>query len=167
MTSSKTRSLVAAVSIVALLAACAPQNKETIVSWDQVPAPVQATMTKNAHGHKIAKIEKEEEAGKPIYEARVYYNDGSRRIIKVADSGDLVAVKKRSAEKVVAWNKVPAAVQHTITAEAKDQKVTKVVKAVDDGKLVYEAAVENKDGSQLMIRVDKKGKLLKTKTLES
>jgi len=70
--------------------------KDEKVEWSQVPAAVQKTITENARGGKVEKIEKETESkdGKPVtfYEAKVKKPDGKKFEIEVGEDGKLIKI---------------------------------------------------------------------------
>jgi uncharacterized membrane protein YkoI len=87
-----------ALTLVAVLAlcSCAPMGEDGIkheeeeeITLDQCPAPVKATILKEAKGGKIEEIEKEVEDGKLLYEAELLI-DGKEVEIKVAPDGKLL-----------------------------------------------------------------------------
>ncbi len=161
---------VKAASIAALLlcsACCSAMSDskgEEMVAWDSVPAAVQKTITDNAAGNPVDKVEKETRDGTTLYEAKVKKANGSRLVIKVGEDAKLIGVIKKSAETTVSFSKLPKSVRATITKEASGQKVAKVEKETVDGKLIYEATVPNADGTRLIIKVGKTGTLISTKT---
>jgi hypothetical protein len=76
------------------------EEKEVKVKFDEVPAAVKATLTKESDGGKIESVDKETDDGKTIYEADVMI-DGKNYEIKVAADGTLISKKidDESAEK--------------------------------------------------------------------
>jgi hypothetical protein len=86
------------VRVVTILAAailaggCAGMNGETEerVALANVPAPVRATLEREAGGAAIGEIERETEGGRTVYEAEVM-RDGKKREISVAADGTVVA----------------------------------------------------------------------------
>ena len=70
---------------------CALKEKDEVVTLDQVPAAVKATILEAAKDAKIEKIEKEDEDGKVIYEAECKMADGKEMEIKVDASGKLIS----------------------------------------------------------------------------
>ena len=65
----------------------------TDVSLSDVPKAVQKTITDNAHGSKVDKVEKETKNGETVYEAKVKTSDGKETEIKVNENGDLRELK--------------------------------------------------------------------------
>lgn len=81
--------------IIGLLALALPvfaDNDDQTVAWKDVPAAVQATITANANGGKVGKIETETENGTTTYEAKVKTDD-QKMEIEVAADGTLLKVK--------------------------------------------------------------------------
>jgi aerobic-type carbon monoxide dehydrogenase small subunit (CoxS/CutS family) len=68
------------------------EEGEVKVKFDEVPAAVKATLTKEANGAKIETVDKETDDGKTIYEADVTIN-GKNYEIKVATDGTLISKK--------------------------------------------------------------------------
>ena len=66
------------------------------VSMDQLPAPVKATLEKEAKGGTIGDVTKETEKGKAVYEAHIT-KDGKDHYINVREDGKVV--KRESARK--------------------------------------------------------------------
>ena len=65
-------------------------GEEVEIPWADVPAAVQKTVTDNAGGGKIGKIEKETKGGKIVYEAKVQKPDGTKLEINVGEDGKLI-----------------------------------------------------------------------------
>ena len=65
----------------------------TDVSLSDVPKAVQKTITDNAHGGKIDKVEKETKNGETVYEAKVKTSDDNVMEIKANENGDLRELK--------------------------------------------------------------------------
>src|SRR5690349_7553520 len=70
---------------------------EVKVKFDDCPAAVKATLTKEAGGATIATVDKETEDGKTIYEADAKI-DGQNYEIKVAEDGKLISKKMDNEE---------------------------------------------------------------------
>src|SRR5476651_1235427 len=68
------------------------EGDEVKVSFDQAPAAVKATLTKESNGAKIADVDKETDEGKTIYEADAMIGDKNYEI-KVAEDGSLISKK--------------------------------------------------------------------------
>jgi len=68
------------------------EENEVKVALADCPAPVQATLKKEAGGGTISDVEKETEHGKTIYEADAMI-DGKNYEIKVAEDGSLIGKK--------------------------------------------------------------------------
>jgi hypothetical protein len=65
---------------------------EVKVKFDDCPAAVKATITKEAEGAKVDTVDKETDDGKTIYEADAKIN-GTNYEIKVAEDGKLISKK--------------------------------------------------------------------------
>jgi len=93
----KTKMMIRPLLVAGLLAglaipALANENEQT-VAWADVPSVVQKTITANANGSTVAKVESETEKGATTYEAKVKAADGSKTKIKVAADGSLIKAK--------------------------------------------------------------------------
>jgi hypothetical protein len=64
-------------------------HEHTAVKFDDLPAPVQATLKKEAQGGDIQEVRKETERGKVIYEAEVV-NNGKGRDLEVSADGKVI-----------------------------------------------------------------------------
>lgn len=76
------------------------EGKEVKIKFSEAPAKVQETLTYEAHGAKIESIDKEEKAGKTVYEADAVI-DGTNYEILVSADGKLISktVDKEEDEK--------------------------------------------------------------------
>ena len=68
-------------------------KEEKDVSFSEVPKAVQKTITDNARGAKVDKVEKETKNGETLYEAKVKASDDRETEIKVNENGDLRELK--------------------------------------------------------------------------
>jgi uncharacterized membrane protein YkoI len=147
--------------ILGALAALAIQaladDDDKTVDWKNVPAAVQSTITANANGGKVGKIETEAENGATTYEAKVKGPNGEKMEIEVAADGTLVETETKNVD----WNNVPASVQNTITANANGDKVGKIEEEMEKGATTYEARVKV-SGKKMEIKVAADGPLIKT-----
>ena len=134
--------------------AIADEDEQT-VAWENVPAAVQNTITANANGGTIGRIEKENEKGVTTYEAKIKGSNGEKMEVEAATDGTLVET-----ETIVKWNDIPPAVQNTITANAHGGKVGKVEQETEKGVTTYEAKVKA-DNKKIEINVATDGTLIK------
>lgn len=98
----------ALVALLALGAGCAhnmnkhdeegEEGDEVKMTLDQVPAPVRATLKREAGGAEIKSVDKEEQHGKTIYETDVM-SGGKNWEIKVDENGRLLSKKLDEEEK--------------------------------------------------------------------
>jgi len=144
-------------------------STEVELSLDEVPAPVKATILKEAKGAKIKEVEKETKGATITYEAE-FEADGKEVEIQVAPDGKLLG--REDAEKdddeddddedeaKVSIDQVPAAVKATILKEAQGAKIKEIEKETKNGRTVYEAEFVA-DGKEVEIQVAPDGKLLK------
>jgi hypothetical protein len=68
----------------------ADEGNEVKITFDQAPAAVQATITAQAAGAKVATLDKEADAGKTVYEADAMIG-GQNHEIRVAEDGTLIS----------------------------------------------------------------------------
>lgn len=145
---------------VAMSLATASHAAEEVVPWADVPAAAQKTITANAGGGTVGKIEKETK-GKATFETKVKKPDGTSIDIKTDEDGELIAV-----EEEIPWAKVPVAVQKSITDNARGEAVKTVEKQTRGGKTTYETKVRKPGGTEIEIDVGEDGKLIKVEVEE-
>ena|SRR2546421_2949275 len=68
------------------------EGNETKMSFNQIPAAAQKTLSEEAKGNKIDTVDKESKHGKTIYEADVVIS-GTNYEIKVDEAGQLLSKK--------------------------------------------------------------------------
>ncbi len=85
-----------AFSPVAVQAADTKEKDGQQLTMDQVPAPVKATLEREAKGGTVGQVTKETEKGKTFYEAQIMKN-GKERYVHVAMDGKVL--KRESAKK--------------------------------------------------------------------
>jgi len=78
------------------------KGPEQTVSMDQLPAPVKATLEKEAKGGTIGQITQETEKGKMFYEAAIEKN-GKQRFVNVSPEGKVL--KRESSKREAKENK--------------------------------------------------------------
>lgn len=132
------------------------EDKDQTVAWKDVPAAVQATITANANGGKVHKIEMETENGATVYEAKVK-SDDEKIAIEVAADGTLVEAETKGLD----LDDLPKAVQATVTAHANGSKIGKIEEETEKGTTVYEAKVKTADGKEMEIQVAPDGTFVK------
>ena len=69
---------------------------EKPVTMDQLPAPVRATLDKEAKGGTVGQVNQETEKGKMVYEAEIT-KDGKQRYVSISPEGKVV--KRESAKR--------------------------------------------------------------------
>jgi uncharacterized membrane protein YkoI len=67
------------------------------MTLDQVPAPVKATLEREAKGGTIGEVTMESKKGKTFYEGQIHQTNGKDRYIHVASDGKVL--KRESARK--------------------------------------------------------------------
>lgn len=68
------------------------------VAVEQLPAPVKATVEKEAKGGTLGDVTRETEKGKTFYEAKITDKNGKERFVHVADSGKVLKRESAKAE---------------------------------------------------------------------
>ena len=76
--------------LAAAIAGCAEDDYEERVPLEQTPAAVRATLERETRGAAITEVEREEEDGQTVYEAKATV-DGKRYEFAVAADGTLVS----------------------------------------------------------------------------
>jgi uncharacterized membrane protein YkoI len=138
--------------------ALAEENEQT-VKWTDLPAVVQSTITANAGGGKVGKVEMETENGATTYEAKVK-SDDQKMEIEVAADGTLLETETKGLE----LDDLPAGVRTTMTANANGGKVKKIEKETEKGVTTYEAKVEASGDKKTEIKVAADGTLIKVES---
>jgi hypothetical protein len=132
------------------------------IKFSECPAAVQKTLTREARGAKIDKVDLESDDGRVVFEADVVI-DGKNYEILVAPNGALIAKKldEDEEEKEVEMKLAdcPAAVQKTLKREADGAKIDKVDKMSKEGRNLYEIDVKI-DGRNYEVIVTEEGLLL-------
>ena len=146
------------------------ESNEVKMKFDQVPAAVRETLTREAKGGKIDTVDKETRDGKTVYEADVKI-DGKNWELLVSEDGKLLSKKedneedekdKKHDEVKVSMDQLPDAVKVTLMKEAGGGKIGEIAKETKDGKTVYEADVTI-DGKEWELKIGEDGKLLNKK----
>lgn len=146
--------LFAAIAGLSVLMTITVDAQERKLTRDQLPGAVAATIDKETKGAEIKGFSTEREHGKKVYEAETTI-DGHSRDIQVAADGALMEV-----EEEVAMDKVPADVQSSLKAKAKDAEITKVESLTKKGVLVAYEAATLRNGKKGEIQVGPNGNKL-------
>src|SRR5579862_3073521 len=128
---------------------------------DQVPAPVKATLTKEAGDGKVLDVDKEGDGDKAVFEADVQIGTKFYEL-KVAADGTLKKMKYD--EDRVALEQLPAPVRATLQQRAAEGKIDEVKKETEKGKTTYEAEATI-GGKEYEIEVAEDGTLLVKKLM--
>lgn len=141
-------------------------DKESKIKWSDVPPAVQKTVKAHANGGKVDEVEKEAKSGeKAVYEFSVKAPGDQQLMLKVDESGRLVALKYQGEEEQdIAWAKVPEAVKKTIAAHTGGKTAEKVEREMHDGKAVYEAKIKTSDDHVVRLKVGDDGRLRELET---
>ncbi|HON67823.1 MAG TPA: hypothetical protein PLS23_15130 [Phycisphaerae bacterium] len=137
---SRTRLLVLAFGVLGLgtLAVWAvAKEKEEKITIDQVPPAAREALIKAAGGATILKVERENENGVVVYEAK-WTTDGVKHEAKVTAEGQPVEEEEEEDE-VITMEQVPAQAREALMKLAGAAKITKVEKENEDGTVAYEA----------------------------
>ena len=128
-------------------------DDDKAVNWNDLPAAVQSTITANANGGTVSKIETETENGATTYEAKVKNGD-QKMEIEVAADGTLLETESKAE-----LSNLPAAVQSTINAKAEGGKIGKIEEETEKGVTSYEATIKTADGGKIEIEMAADGTL--------
>ena len=155
-----TLSLAAVAAIAAFTApAFADEEKDEVVTMQQVPAKVQKAITKYATESEIKKIEKGDVDGQMAYEFEIE-KDGKKSEVTLLPNGKLL-----STEEEVALADIPEPARKTINEQAEGGKIISTEKVFEKGKTAYEAVIE-KGGKKTEITVAPGGKLVGTEEVK-
>lgn len=138
--------------------ALAKENEQT-VNWNNLPAAVQNTITANARGGKVKKIEVETEKGATTYEAKVKSHHDAKIEIEIAADGTLLETRTKGLD----LDDLPAAVQNTLIANARGGMVKKIKEETEKGVTTYEAKVKVSGDKKTEIKVAADGALISAK----
>jgi uncharacterized membrane protein YkoI len=142
-------------AVLCLSASCALAADQPVKMKDLPPA-VQKTVQEQSKGATIRGLSKEIEDGKTFYEVELTA-DGHNKDILMDASGAVVEVEEQ-----VALDGVPAAVKATIEKSAGTGKILKVELVQKQGKVSYEARIEQA-GKKREITVQADGTLVRAK----
>jgi hypothetical protein len=140
------------------------ENEEDSVAikFSECPAAVQKTLTREARGAKIDKVDLESKDGRVVFEADVVI-DGKNYEILVAPNGALIAKKldedEEENEVEMKLADCPAAVQKTLMREADGATIDEVDKITTEGRNLYKVNVKI-DGRNFDVVVTEEGLLL-------
>jgi uncharacterized membrane protein YkoI len=134
------------------------------LTLDQLPAPVQDTVRKQAGGKEIAKIERETWNGQPGY--RVQFKESGRNSdVYVADDGSLLRPEEKppGAKTLFMGTKfedTPAAVQETLRREVGAGEITKIDREGRKGQRFYKVRVKDPHGALYELQIGEDGKVV-------
>ena len=131
----------------------AEAKKEGELTLDNLPAPVKATVLKEAPGAKVQAIARETQDGKTVY-AIVLEENGKEVELRVDSEGKLLGQDVRMGG-TVSIEKVPPPVKATILKEAGGGKIEQIIPLPMEGKMLYLVDVTGKDkGLSLRVAAD-------------
>jgi hypothetical protein len=139
--------------------AFAGEEKDEVVTLQQVPEKVQKAITKYATETEIKKIEKGDVDGKMAYEFEIE-KGGKKSEVTLLPSGELL-----STEEEIALSDIPEPARKTINGEAEGGKILSTEKVFEKGKTAYEAIIE-KAGKKTEVTVAPEGKLVGTEEVK-
>jgi hypothetical protein len=139
--------------------AFAGEEKDEVVTMQQVPEKVQKAITKYALETEIKKIEKGDVDGQLAYEFEIE-KAGKKSEVTLLPNGKLL-----STEEEVALSDIPEPARKTINAQAEGGKIISTEKVFEKGKTAYEAVIE-KAGTKTEITVAPEGKLVGTEEVK-
>ena len=123
-----------------------------ILHFSMLPAAAQAAIKDHVGNGQMGRIDKLDNGGKTLYEARYMIAD-KRLAVTVTPAGEVV-----STEEEMKLSATPEPAQSAIRAHASNGRVLVVVKVTRNGAVQYEAIVRTKD-AKFMLTVDADGKL--------
>ena len=143
---------------------------EEVVSLDQVPAAVRATIEQHAGQQPIAKIERETENGAVVYEVEQRVN-GQEVEFQVSASGEYLGPEAEEAdddegeeddaEENVAWDELPKAVQDGLATALGGATPEDLTRELEHGLVTYEAEYEA-NGAEYSVKVSDNGNILES-----
>jgi len=138
------------------------EEESVAIKFSECPAAVQKTLTREARGAKIDKVDLESKDGRVVFEADVVI-DGKNYEILVAPNGALIAKKldedEEENEVEMKLADCPAAVQKTLMREADGATIDEVDKITTEGRNLYKVNVKI-DGRNFDVVVTEEGLLL-------
>jgi uncharacterized membrane protein YkoI len=91
----RTRVGLALLAVLALVGCKSHESKDEVkVAMADVPAPVRATLEKEAAGGKVTEVEKELKNGKTVYSADVTDKAGNKWDVVVGEDGKFISKEK-------------------------------------------------------------------------
>src|SRR5262249_15492125 len=137
----------------------AGEEKDEVVTMQQVPEKVQKAITHYASQSEIKKIEKGDVDGQMAYEFELE-KGGKKSEVTLLPDGKLL-----STEEEVALGDIPEAGRKTINEKAEGGKIISTEKVFEKGKTAYEAIIE-KGGKKTEITVAPDGKIAATEEVK-
>ncbi len=149
--------LAIASGVMAALAGAAWAGEEPapkILTLDQVPAPVRATIERNAAGTKVEAVIPMREGGQTVYIATAM-GDKLQMTIRVAADGKFL--RKDSSEEL-GLDTVPPAIREILQKEAPGAKVKELTRIVQDRRILYHAILQGQ-GKEIELSLDGVGRV--------
>ena len=152
-------------------------EEEEVVSLDQVPAAVRATIEQHAGQNPIAKIERESEDGQVVYEVEQEV-DGKEVEFQVSASGEYLGPEAEEAddedegkddeneaeeesEQTVPWDQLPKPVQDGLRAALGTIVPEEVTREEEEGLTEYEAEY-TENGNEHSVSISESGDILES-----
>jgi len=148
------------------------KEKERAVTLDQVPAPVKATILREAGKNKILELEEVVQDGGKFYEA-VWMKDGKEIEIKIAPGGKLLGKEEEEkeegeeeekvageSERKVTEAEVPAPALAALKKLAAGARITEFAEEVEHGHTFYEGSWKAASGANRDVLVTASGDLV-------
>jgi hypothetical protein len=141
------------------------------VSWDQVPARVRSTFTREANGEKVDYIIRyRDNGGNVIYQTNVPDGRNQQHLLQVRpdgslfdqgfyknDSGDRATSDLRP--QTIGFSDLPSRVQDTVDQEAPRGRVPRVEVATRGGRKLYTVEIAERNDTRFLT-IDEKGKVI-------
>ncbi|MBA3847177.1 MAG: PepSY-like domain-containing protein [Planctomycetes bacterium] len=148
------------------LAPLAAAEVGTDLAIDEVPAPVQQTITREALGQDVRWVQKDTFENRTVYSVRIT-QDGLDRRLLVGEDGTLVGSPEwggtssggMADSDTLQIADLPAAVRATFEREAAGSEIRAIERDLDDGKALYHARIQQ-DGLDKRVSVDEHGALV-------
>ncbi|HYE06866.1 MAG TPA: PepSY-like domain-containing protein [Planctomycetota bacterium] len=149
------------------LAPLAAADAGTDLAIDQVPKPVQQTITREALGQDVRWVQKDTFENRTVYTVRIKQDGLDRRLV-VGEDGSLIGSPEwgGTSSGGMAGNDsmqiadLPAAVRATFEREAAGSEIRSIERDLADGKAVYHARIQQ-DGLDKRVSVDEHGALVR------
>ena len=126
-----------------------------ILTLDQVPAPVRATIEQQAPGAKIEAIFPTQEGGQTVYLAAATA-EKKQMTLRVAADGKLL---QKASHEELTLDTAPPAIKEIVLKEGAGAQIKEFARIVQDRKVMYVAVLQG-DGKEINLLLDGEGKVM-------